>query len=58
MLLKIAAVIGLLLVISFEINEAKEDLKFKNDTKFLNFMDDFNIFLKNKSQLNDAYVLF
>jgi hypothetical protein len=58
MLLKITAVIGLLLVISFEINEVKGDLTYKNDTKFLNYMDDFDVFIKNKSQLNDAYVLF
>jgi len=58
MLLKITAVIGLLLVISFEINEVKGDLTCKNDTNFLNYMDDFDVFIKNKSQLNDAYVLF
>jgi len=58
MLLKITAVIGLLLVISFEINEVKGDLTYKNDTNFLNYMDDFDVFIKNKSQLNDAYVLF
>ena len=53
--LKLALLVfGLISLI--EITEAKID--HTNDPEFLNFLDDFDIFLKNKTDLIEAYVFY
>jgi hypothetical protein len=59
MLYKISIIFGLLLilVVSLEAVDPNRKLNPKNDTKFMDFIDDFDISLRNKTVQLKAYAI-
>jgi len=58
MLFKISVIFGLLLILSLEAVDLNHKLSPKNDTKFLDYIGDFDITLKNKTAQLNAYAIF